>query len=544
MYFAPGAGHSPHHAPKEYIERYKGAFSDGWDVIRNETIALQKKLGVIPENTDLAPINLGLRAWDTLSDKEKAVYERQIEVFAAFMTHADEHIGRMIDFLRDSGHLDNTLIMLVSDNGASAEGGPNGLISEISYFNGVPETLDEMYAKLDEWGGPTTSPHYATGWAWAGNTPQRWYKGFCHEGSSRVPAIMHYPKGIHSKGEVRSQFHHVIDFTPTVLDILGIEFPQVLNGYPQKPVEGVSFAYTFDNKDEPTRANAQYFEIFGHRGLWDKGWKLVTMHPSKAAVGKVGDIPIKLLDGDFAHDAWELYNLSEDFSEAHDLAAEQPDRVRDMLDTWWSLAGKYGVLPLDDRLIERLIAWRPPVFDAKDVYEYNARIRLGRSTSPNVINRSHNITANVVIPKGGAEGVIVSNGGMDGGYTLIVKDGKLKYVSNFLGREHYTVDADQPLPEGEVTVAISFEKTGDFAGHVTLLQNGATVGEGDIPHTNPVAYSATEGLEIGSDSMVPTWPGYSVPNTFTGAIKKVVVNTKGEKYVDPDGEERRAALRQ
>jgi len=544
MYLSLGAVHSPHHAPKEYIERYKGIFDEGWDIIREQTLARQKELGVVPANTELPPVNLGLRAWYSLSDKEKAVYTRQMEVFAAFLTHTDEQLGRLLSFIEDSGHIDNTLILVVSDNGASAEGGPHGLITEVSYFNGAPETLDEMYEKLDDWGGPTTSPHYATGWAWAGNTPQRWYKGFTHEGGTRVPMIVHWPAGYQTKGEVRSQFHHLVDFTPTVLDLLGLEFPQVLRGYPQRPLEGASFAYTFADGNAPTRSTAQYFEIFGHRGLWYKGWKLVTMHPSNAAVGKIGDIPIELRNGDFDHDVWELYHLDEDFSEAHDVAAQHPERVEELLDMWWSFAGKYNVLPLDDRLIERLIAWRPPVFKEKDVYTYNARVRLGRSTSPNVINRSHNITARVEIPAGGAEGVIVSNGSLDGGYSLFVQDGRLKYVSNYLGREHFVIEADKPLPEGEVIVTMRWEKTGKFAGHVTLFQNKEKVGEGDVPRSNPVAYAATEGLEIGTDSVISTWPGYIAPFAFTGGIVKVVINTQGARYVDPEGEARRASLTQ
>jgi len=544
MYLALGAMHAPHHAPKEYIARYKGVFDDGWDVVREDTLKLQKSMGLVPENTDLPPANLGLRPWAELSQMDREVYARQMETFAGFLTHTDDQLGRLFDMLEKSGTLDKTLIYVVSDNGASAEGGPDGLISEASYFNGVPESITEMHAKLGEWGGPSTAPHYATGWASAGNGPQRWYKGFTHEGGTRVPMIVHWPAHIKAQDEVRTQFHHLIDLTPTVLDILGLEYPATLRGYPQLPLEGASFRYTFDGKDTPTISTTQYFEIFGHRGLWHKGWKLVTMHPSKAAVGKIGKIPVEMRDGDFDHDTWELYNLEEDFAEAHDLAAEHPEKVSEMLEMWWSMAGKHNVLPLDDRLIERMITWRPPIFEERDVYTYNARIRLGRTTSPNVINRSHNITAQIKVPDGGVEGVIASNGGLDGGYSLFVQNGKLKYVSNFLAREYFIIESDKPLPQGEVTVTLRWEKTGPFAGKATLLQNHEVVGEGDIPRTNPVAYSASEGLEIGSDTIIPTWPGYQVPFEFTGEIERVVVNTTGPKYEDPEAEARRAMMRQ
>jgi arylsulfatase len=268
------------------------------------------------------------------------------------------------------------------------------------------------------------------------------------------------------------------------------------------------------------------------------------MHPSKAAVGKIGKIPIKILDGDFDHDTWELYNLNDDFSEAHDLASRHPNKLRKMQDLWWSLAGKYNVLPLDDRLIERMTVWRPPVFEEKEVYSYDAPVRLGRTTSPNVVNRAHNLSAKIQIPAGGAEGVIISNGGLDCGYTLFVQEGKLNYVSNYLGREHFRIRASKRIPEGELIVTVRWEKIGDFAGHVTLLQNKEEVAEGDIPRSNPVAYAASEGLEIGSDSVVPTWPGYEAPFVFTGKIERVVINTTGPRYSDPEGDTRRALLHQ
>ncbi len=544
LYFAPGATHSPHHAPREWIERYKGRFDDGWDVIRGETLLRQKEMGIVPSNTDLPPLNPGVRPWDELSADERRLFARQMEVYAAFLSHTDHHIGRLLDFCEKVSLLENTLIIFLSDNGASGEGGANGLASEMSFFNLSPETLEEMLERIDEWGSPSTHPHYATGWACAGNTPNRWYKQMVHEGGTRDPLIIHWPARISDAGAVRSQFHHVVDVVPTVLEIIGIEMPSWVKGYEQMPLEGESMAYTLTEADTPTPKKTQYFEMLGHRALWAGGWKLVTAHVSATFRWSFSLMDQEAHDGDFEADVWELYHIDEDFSEVHDLAAEHPEKVSELLDLWWAEAGMHKVLPLDDSIVARMLTPRPHVLEERDTYTYHSPVKLVRPGSPDVRNRSHTITAEVEIPRGGAEGVIVSNGGFDGGYTLCVKDGRLHYVSNWLAREHYVVTSDSAVPEGGVTLRMEFHSTGDFAGGVTMYMNGRKVGEGHIPHTNLAVYAVAEGLEVGSDSTSAVWPEYRPPFEFTGKIKRVEIRMEGPGHNDPEGDWRVAHYRQ
>lgn len=544
MLFAPGATHSPHHAPREWIEKYKGRFDDGWDLVRAETLARQKEMGIVPESTDLPPRNPGIRAWDELSADEKRLFARQMEVYAAFLSHTDHHIGRLLDFMEHAGLMENTLITFLSDNGASGEGGANGLASEMSFFNLSPETVEDMLEKLGEWGGPSTHPHYATGWACAGNTPNRWYKQMVHEGGTRDPLIIHWPARIKDGGAVRSQFHHVVDVLPTVLEAIGLEMPQQVRGYPQMPLEGVSMAYSFTDPNAPTPKKVQYFEMLGHRALWADGWKLVTAHVSATFKWSFSLMDREAHDGDFDVDVWELYHIDEDFSEMHDLAGKHPEKVRELLDLWWAEAGKYQVLPLDDSIALRLLAHRPHLFEERGTYTYHSPVKLVRPGSPDVRNRSHTITAEVEIPEGGAEGVIVSNGGFDGGYGLCIKDGRLHYVSNWLAREYYVVTSDEPVTTGVTNLRMQFRKTEDFAGTATLYINGRKVGEGDIPHTNPVIYAWSEGLEVGSDSTSAVWPEYRPPFEFTGSIRKVEIKLDGPAYGDHESEARVARYRQ
>lgn len=544
MYYCTGAMHSPHHAPKEYIDQYKGAFDAGWDVVREETLAKQKELGVVPENTELPERNPGVRAWDSLSDDEKRLFARQQEVFAGYLTHTDEHIGRFIDYLTTAGILDNTLVILLSDNGASGEGGASGLSSEMSYFNLAPETVEDMLSKIDEWGSPSTHPHYATGWAMAGNTPNRWYKQTVHEGGTRDPLVVRWPSRIEDPGAMRTQFHHAVDITPTILDILGIDVPRTVRGYAQRPLEGKSLAYSLNDADAPTPKTVQYFEMLSHRAIWADGWKAVTTHWSTPFKFGFGIPEHEANDDDFDADKWELYKLDEDFSEVHDLADENPAKVRQLVDLWWAEAGKFQVLPLDDNLIAKLAARRPTVVEDRSVYTYYWPVKLVRSASPWVKNRSHTITADIEIPAGGAEGVIISDGGLDGGYSLCVKDGMLCYVSNYLDRTRYVATSDKPLPEGKVNVRMQFEKTVEFAGKVTLFVNGDKAGEVDVEKTNPFAYAVAEGLEIGSDSTSPVWPEYEPPFQFTGTIRKVELRLEGEAEYDPEAQARIALYKQ
>ena len=538
LHFATGAAHSPHHAPKEYIDRYAGRFDDGWDVIRNETFARQLELGVVPDGTTLPPRNRGVRAWDSLSETERRVYCRQMEVYAAFVEHTDDQVGRLIEQLRSNGAFDNTLVFVLSDNGASAEGGAHGMSSDIRYMSGQRETVEEMVDKLDEWGGPTTQPHYAAGWASAGSTPQKWYKSFVHEGGTRDPLIVSWPARIAETGGIRDQFHHVVDIAATIFDLTGIERPAQVDGVEQRPLEGTSFAYSFEQPDEPTHKRRQYFEMFAHRAIWSDGWKAVTMHPAPGAAIRIGDPELETRLGGFDEDVWELYHLAEDFSEAHDLAGSHPEKLAELQALWWEDAHRFNVLPLDDRLFERSQEPKPHVVRTRDVYRFTSPIRLVRPVSPSVIDRDHHIRATIVVPDHGCEGVIISNGGRQGGYTLCVVDGCLTYASNYLGHEHTVVAAPDPLPTGRVEIAMEWSRTSAFAGDVALFVSGRQVADGHVPETNPVIYAVTQGLEVGSDAGTPVWPAYESPFRFTGGLVEVVLSTEGSVHVDAEAEDR------
>ncbi|MEZ5281728.1 MAG: arylsulfatase [Acidimicrobiales bacterium] len=541
LHFATGAPHSPHHAPRDLIESYAGVFDDGWDVIREQTLAAQIDLGVVPEGTDLPPRNQGVRAWSELSDTERRVYCRQMEVYAAFVEHTDREIGRLLEFLQHDGCFDNTIVMLMSDNGASAEGGQHGLVSEITYFNGRTESIDDMVERLDDWGGPTTYPHYAHGWAYAGSTPQKWYKGFVHEGGTRDPLIVSWPAGIGKVGEVRDQFHHVVDIASTIYELTGVQLPDTVDGVDQRPLEGVSMAYSFGDAGAPSRKQRQYFEMFAHRAIWADGWKAVTMHPGKAAAPRIPGLEVR--EGRFEEDVWELYHLAEDFSEAHDLATQHPEKLLELQQLWHEDALRYNVYPLDDRALERASEPRPRVVERRDEYVFSGPIRLVRSVSPNIINRSHNIEVDFEFAPG-VEGVLMSNGGLQGGYTLCVSDGHLVYVSNYLGRDTFVVRSVEPIPPGRHTAIMSFEKTQPFAGEVTLWLDGHMAGQGSVERTNPIIYSVGEGLEVGSDAGTPVWSQYQSPFTFTGRLHRAVLRTNGPISFDGGAEDRIAMYRQ
>ncbi len=541
MYLALGACHSPHQAPKAYVDRYKGRFDAGWDVIRDETLARQKAMGVVPANTDLPVRNPGVQDWDRLSKRERRVFTRQMETFAGFLTHADDQIGRLTQFLDDAGQLNNTLTMLVSDNGASSEGGDIGLSSEMSYFNRVPETMQDLEKKIDKWGQPGTHPHYAMGWAMAGNTPQRWYKQQVHEGGVRDPFIVQWPARIKDAGAIRTQFHHAVDVVPTILEAIGVDMPQVVRGFAQMPIEGTSMFYSLSDGAAPTRKQVQYFELYGHRGIWKDGWKAVALHPTNDLARRYG-LQLQPHDGDFDADVWELFNLDQDFSEAHDLAGQHPDKLYELQQLWHVEAEAHNVFPLDDRGAERFMIPKPSPRAAQDRYRFHAPVRLGRSSSPDVRRRSFSIEAVVDIPDRGAEGVIVSNGGHDGGFTLCIKRGRAIYVSNFLGREHVVIKSNRKLPQGPVTLRFEFRKTGNLSGQGTLFMNGHKVGEAAIPRTNPVAYAPAEGLEIGSDSTVPVWPQYSSPFAFTGHIRSVEIEVGSDRVDSAEDMARQAEV--
>jgi len=523
LWLAFGACHAPHHAPKEFINKYKGRFDKGWDKVRHEVLTRQKALGVAPRDAELAPNDPRVKPWDRLSADEQRLFARMQEVFAGFLDHTDHHIGRFLAFLEEIGQMDNTLIMLISDNGASREGGPNGSVNEARFFNQVRESLEGNLAMIDELGGPMTYNHYPRGWAQAGNSPLKRYKQNTHEGGVRDPLIVHWPKGIKDKGGLRTQYHHVIDLVPTVYEIVGIVPPREYGGIPQKPVEGVSLAYAFGDGDAPTRKEVQYYEMFGHRGIWHDDWKAVTYHSWQA-------------NANFDEDQWELYHVSEDFSECHDLAGQYPEKVKELIDLWWREAEKYQVLPLDDRTNERFYIDKPPLQKDRRTYIYRpGAAMITGGAIPLVRNRTHFITAEVEVPEGGAEGVLIAHGGRFGGYALYVKDGRLVYDHNFLGIEHYTVTSEKNVPAGPAILRFEFEKTGEHQGMGRLFINGEKVGEGAIRRTISVTFGP-EGLEIGRDTATPVSESYACPFTFTGTLKRVVVQVDGAPHHDPEGD--------
>jgi len=542
MYFAPGATHAPHHVPKSWIAKYKGKFDQGWDKLREETLARQKRLGVVPAETKLAPKPEAIKDWAALTPDEKKLFARQMEVFAGFGEYADTEIGRLIKALEESGQLDNTLIFyIVGDNGASAEGGMVGLYNEMTYFNGVHETVEDILKHYDELGGPTTYPHYAAGWAVAGDTPFTWTKQVASSyGGTRNGMVIHWPKGIRAKGEVRSQWHHVIDVAPTILEAASLPEPKSVNGTPQTPIEGLSMAYTFADAKAPTRHTTQYFEIFGNRAIYHDGWLAGTVHRAAWEFK-----PRTTLE----NDTWELYDTRTDFSLANDLAAKNPEKLKELQALFLKEAVKYSVLPLDDRTLERLnagLVGRPDLMAGRtSLTVYQGMIGMSENVFINVKNRSHTITAEVEIPKQGANGAIVAQAGRFGGWSLYVKDGKPAYTYNWLGLQRYTVVATQALPAGKATIRFEFTYDGGGIGKGgvgTLFVNGKKVGTGRIERTQCCAFSADEGADVGADEGTPVTETYKVPFKFTGKIAKVTIELKETKTADRDEAEQARKL--
>ncbi len=526
-YFAPGATHAPHHVPKEWIAKYKGKFDQGWDKVREETLARQIKLGVVPPGTKLAPKPEAIKDWDALSADEKRLFARQMEVFAGFGEYADTEIGRLIDAIEDLGQLDNTLVFfIVGDNGASAEGTMNGVLYEMTYFNGVQETVPDILKRIDDLGAANTYPHYAAGWAVAGDTPFTWTKQVAGSyGGTRNGMVVHWPKGITAKNEIRSQWHHVIDIAPTILAAAGLPEPKSVNGTPQSPIEGVSMLYSFADAKAASTHKTQYFEIFGNRGIYSDGWLANTVH--RAPWESKGRQPL-------AEDTWELYNVAVDFSAATNLAASNPAKLKELQDLFMVEAAKYRALPLDDRFIERTnaaLVGRPDLMGGRtSLTVYDGMIGMTENVFINAKNRSHTVTADVTIPKGGANGVILAQGGRFGGWSLYLKDGVPTYLYNFLGTNMFKVAANSALPEGKATIRFEFTYDGGGLGKGgvgALFVNGQKVGEGRIDRTQCCIFSADEGADVGVDGETAVSTDYPQRNNkFTGVIHKVTVDLK------------------
>ncbi len=523
-YFATGATHAPHQVPEQWIDKFKGQFDMGWDEYRQQTFERQKQLGVIPANTKLTPRPDSLPAWNSLSAEEQKVYARMMEVFAGFTAQTDYEVGRVVDAIDDLGELDNTLIFYIAgDNGSSAEGGLEGLLNENTVFNALSEPLDRKLAAVDDLGGPKYFNHFPAGWAWAMDTPFQWTKQIAsHFGGTRNGMAISWPARIKDKGGKRYQFSHVIDLYPTILEAVGIETPLEVNGIAQKPVEGTSMVYTFDDKDAPSRHTKQYFEIVGNQGIYDNGWMASALFsiPWNANPPKDKDI-LNGMD-------WELYHIDEDFSQANNLAEEMPDKVLEMRELFYAEAAKYNVLPLDGRRTERFrVELRPSLTQGRTNFVYPDHLRVTEGAAPDLKHKNYTITAEVNIPEEGSEGVLVTQGGRFGGYGLFVKDGKLVYVHNLADVERYQVVSDKPLPTGDVTLKAVYKSDKDvpFSGAtVTLYANNRRIGEGRVEKTLPNRISIDETFDVGYDTGTPVTEDYETPFDFTGKLKEVAID--------------------
>ncbi len=525
MYFAPGATHAPHHVPKEWADRYQGRFDQGWDKLREETFARQIQLGIIPPDSVLTKRHAEMPAWDTVAPEMKPILSRQMEVYAGFLEHTDHQVGRLIDALADLEILDDTLIYyIIGDNGASAEGSLQGTFNEMLPINGLGhlETPEFLRKNIGKFGGPEAYNHYAVGWAHAMDTPYQWTKQVAsHWGGTRNGTIVHWPKGIKAKGEIRSQFHHVIDVAPTVLEAAGLPEPAFVNGIQQKAYEGVSMAYSFDDARAAERHETQYFEIVGNRGIYHKGWTAVTKHRTPWVTGAIKTTP-------FDDDLWELYDTSADWTQSRDLAKEMPAKLHELQRLWLIEAVKYNVVPLDDRLAERFnpdMAGRPQLVRGNRQILFGGMKGLSAHSALNVNNKSHAITAEVVVPEEGARGVIFAWGGITGGFSLYAKDGRLKYCYNFFGIKHYFVEGTKAIPAGKHQVRMEFAYDGGGlakGGAVSLFVDGQKSGEGRVEMTEPFAFSADETVDVGVEGGSPVSPDYGPRgNAFNGEVNWV-----------------------
>jgi arylsulfatase A-like enzyme len=548
MYFCPGATHAPHHAPTEWIEKYKGVFDMGYERYRELVFERQKQLGIMPADAELSPLNPYaeetsvegkpwnpvdvVRPWASLSDDEKKLFTRMAEVYAGFLSHTDHEIGRLLDYLEESGQRENTIIVFVSDNGASGEGGPDGSVNENKFFNGIPDDITENMQYLDDLGSPNTYNHYPVGWAWAFNTPFKMWKRYNFEGGVADPMIVSWPRGIEAHGEVRHQFCHATDVAPTIYDCLGVELPEEVKGYNQIPLEGTSFRYSFEDGAVPTAKETGFFVMLGSRAIWHKGWKAVSVHPTIAGWSN------------YERDRWELYNTDEDRTEMHDLAAEHPAKLQELINLWFYEAGKYNGLPLEDRTaVEVLTEERPQMSPPRDRYVYYpGSAEVPEAAAVNIRNRSYTIAVEVDVQTPEAAGVLFSHGCKFGGHSLYVKDRRLKYVYNFCGIVEQMVVSTEDLPTGQLVLSAAFEREGDDMpthGTLTLYVDDRPVGSGSIK-TQPGNFSLVgEGLNVGRDGGESVTDDYhgARPWAFTGGtIKQAVVDVSGAHFIDVEKE--------
>jgi arylsulfatase A-like enzyme len=527
VYYAPGATHAPHHVPTEWSDRYKGRFDQGWDALRERTFARQQELGVIPQDAELTARPAEIPAWDDMPTDLKPVLARQMEVFAGFLAHTDHHVGRLIDTLAELEILDDTLVYyIIGDNGASAEGDLHGCFNELINLNGANalQTTEFMGARIDKFGTPEAYNHYAVGWAHAMDTPYQWTKQVAsHWGGTRNGTILHWPQGIQAKGEVRSQFHHVIDLAPTVLEVAGLPEPTMVNSVQQIPLQGTSMAYSFDDADAADRHETQYFEMFCNRGIYHQGWTAVTRHSTPWDPST--ELPA------FDDDVWELYG-PDDWTQAHDLAKDNPQKLAELQRLFLLEASKYNVFPLDDRRYERFnadLAGRPQLIKGNRQLLFGGMGRLSENSVVNIKNKSHAVTAQLMVPDGGTNGVIVAQGGAFGGWSLYAtNDGRPAYCYNLFGLQQFKVYGEQPIPAGEHQVRMEFAYDGGGLGKggtVTLYVDGAKAGEGRVEGTVPMVFSADETTDVGSDSATPVSDDYG-PKTsaFTGRVRWVQID--------------------
>jgi arylsulfatase A-like enzyme len=559
MYYATGCGHAPHHVAKEWADKYAGVFDDGWDAYRERVFARQKELGIVPAHAELPPHDPDVPAWETLSADERRLYARFMEVYAGFVSFTDHHFGRILDTLEEIGELENTLVMVISDNGASAEGGPQGSLNEMLFFNNAPESLEESLAKIDTLGDTRSYNHYPWGWAWAGDTPFRRWKRETYRGGATDAFVVAWPKSIKARGEVREQYAHAIDMVPTVLDVLGVDPPDAIRGVAQAPLEGTSFAASFDDPGAHSAHETQYFEMFGHRAIDHDGWRAVCPWPgpdftTAARKGRAFGSPIGPAELDELEvEGWELYRIPDDPTESRNVAAEHPDKLRELVALWWVEAGKYQVLPIDGDVRQRLVVERPMTSRPRTRFTYYPGLSpIPQPATPKTVNRPHSIVADVTIPAGGAEGILLAQGGAAGGYALYVKDGRLQYGLNYVARAVFSVSSAGQVPEGRHELRFEFEPTGqpDFAagkgasGRFQLYVDGTMVGATEVPHTTPMIYEL-EGLSCGYDALAPVLPDvYASPFAFTGTIHSVTVDVSGDLIEDDESTFRRLMAQQ